>query len=198
MVRNALYFFKEALRGFYQAKLMTFVSVVTIGFALFFMGAFAVAYLNIKIWLKEASNRVEVVAFIKDAAASDSSVTADIVSRVKACSAVARATFIDKKEAWKRFQDAYGARMLDAVDDNPLPASIEISLAQHAQSIDATSELQKELEEIPGIEEVQVSQQWLRLLQRFKTYFFMVSIGLGLVLIFALHFMIANTIKLTI
>jgi len=40
-----------------------------------------------------------------------------------------------KKEAWKRFQETYGARMLDAVEDNPLPASIEISLDQHAQSI---------------------------------------------------------------
>ena len=120
------------------------------------------------------------------------------MSRVKACSQVAQATFIDKKEAWKRFQDAYGTRMLDAVEDNPFPASIEISLAQHSQSLSATSELQKELEEIPGIEEVQVSQQWLRLLQRFKTYFFVVTISLGLVLIFALHFMIANTIKLTI
>jgi len=38
MVRNTLYFFKEALRGFYQAKLMTFVSVVTIGLALFSWG----------------------------------------------------------------------------------------------------------------------------------------------------------------
>ena len=198
MVRNTLYFFKEALRGFYQAKLMTFVSVVTIGFALFFMGTFAVAYFNIKTWLKEASNRVEVVAFVKDAVAADSAGISEIVSRVKACSQVAQVTFIDKKEAWKRFQDAYGTRMLDAVEGNPFPASIEISLASHAQSISATAELQKELEEIPGIEDIQVSQQWLRLLQRFKAYFFVVSICLVLVLVFALHFMIANTIKLTI
>ena len=198
MVRNTLYFFKEALRGFYQAKLMTFVSVVTIGLALFFMGSFAVAYLNIKTWLKQASNRVEVVVFIKDAVTSDSSGISEIMSRVKACSQVAQATYVDKKEAWKRFQETYGARMLDAVEDNPLPASIEISLDQHAQSISATADLQKELEAVPGIEDVQVSQQWLRLLQRFRTYFFMVTMGLGLVLIFALHFMIANTIKLTI
>jgi cell division transport system permease protein len=198
MVRNTLYFFKEALRGFYQAKLMTFVSVVTIGFALFFMGAFAVAYFNIKIWLKQASNRVEVVAFIKDEVTSDSSGIAEIVSRVRACSAVARATFIDKKEAWSRFQETYGARMLTAVDDNPFPASIEISLDQQAQSPGATAGLQRELEGIPGIEDIQVSQQWLRLLQRFKTYFFLVTLSLALVLMFALHFMIANTIKLTI
>jgi len=31
------------------------------------MGTFAVAYFNIKTWLKEASNRVEVVAFVNDA-----------------------------------------------------------------------------------------------------------------------------------
>jgi Cell division protein len=198
MVRNSLYFLKEALRGFYQAKLMTFVSVMTIGFVLFFLGVFAVTYFNIKTWLGEASNRVEVVAFIKDAETADSAGISEIVSRVKACPEVAQATFIDKKEAWKRFQETYGSRMLDAVEDNPFPASIEISLARRSQSVSATAELQKELEQIPGIEDIQVSQQWLRLLQRFKTYFIVASICLLLVLVFALHFMIANTIKLTI
>jgi cell division transport system permease protein len=178
--------------------MMTFVSVMTIGFALFFIGVFAVAYLNIRSWLSATSNRVEVVAFVKDSALSDSAGLREIISRIKACPQVASAVYIDKNAAWKRFENAYGTTMLSAVDENPFPASVEISLAQYAQSTASAEELQKQIEEIPGIEDIQVSQQWVKLLQRFKTYFFIGTIGIGLILIFALHFMIANTIKLTI
>jgi cell division transport system permease protein len=198
MIKNFVYFIKEALRGFYQAKMMTFVSVMTIGFALFFMGVFAVAYLNIRSWFSATSNRVEVVAFIKDSALSDSAGVREILSRIRACSQVANATFVDKKAAWERFKGAYGTAMLSAVDDNPFPASVEISLVQSAQSTAATEELQNLIQEIPGIEDIQISRQWVKLLQRFKTYFFIATFAIGLILIFALHFMIANTIKLTI
>lgn len=198
MIKNFVYFIKEALRGFYQAKMMTFVSVMTIGFALFFMGVFAVAYLNIRSWFSTTSNRVEVVAFIKDSALSDSVGVREILSRIRACSQVANATYVDKKTAWERFKGAYGTAMLSAVDDNPFPASVEISLTPSAQSTAATEELQNQIQEIPGIEDIQVSRQWVKLLQRFKTYFFIATFAIGLVLIFALHFMIANTIKLTI
>ena len=198
MIKNFVYFIKEALRGFYQAKMMTFVSVMTIGFALFFMGVFAVAYLNIRSWFNTTSNRVEVVAFIKDSALSDSAGVREILSRIRACSQVANATYVDKKTAWERFKGAYGTAMLSAVDDNPFPASVEISLVQSAQSTAATEELQNLIQEIPGIEDIQISRQWVKLLQRFKTYFFVATFAIGLVLIFALHFMIANTIKLTI
>jgi cell division transport system permease protein len=193
-----LYFFKEAFRGFYQAKRLTFVSIVTIGFALFLLGCIAVTYLNVRVWLKEASNRVEAVAFISDSVAADSAAVARILASVKKRSQVSGVRYVDKKEAWGRFKESYGAAMLDAVDDNPFPASIEISLNEKAQSMDATSGFQKEVEQIAGIEDVRISKQWVKFLQRFRAYFLLASICIGLFLIAALHFMISNTIKLTI
>ena len=197
-MRNAIYFFKEAFRGFYQAKLMTFVSIVTIGFALFLLGCIAVTYLNIRLWLKDAAKRVEVVAFINDSAAMDAANAAQILDRIRDCSQVSGARYVDKKDAWDRFKQAYGSAMLDAVDDNPFPASIEISLNEKSQSLSATTDLKKEIETIKGIDDVLISKQWVRFLQRFRTYFLLASVCVGLLLVVALHFMIANTIKLTI
>ncbi len=197
-MRTALYFFKEAFRGFYQAKLMTFVAIVTIGFALFLLGLVSIAYLNVRIWLKDASNRVEAVAFVTDSIAADSAAVGELLAAVKKCAQVSAVSFVDKKKAWERFKEAYGTSMLDAVDDNPFPASVEISLKEQSQSAAATADFQREIEKIPGIEDVRISQQWVRFLQRFRAYFLLSSICIGLLLMGALHLMIANTIKLTI
>jgi cell division transport system permease protein len=195
---NIFYFIKEALRGFYEAKLMTFVSIVTIGLTLFFLGAVSVAYLNIRLWLKNASNRVEAVVYVDDATARDSVSLADLVSRVRAFGQVASATVIDKQDAWNRFKDLYGGRMLEAVDDNPFPVSIDLSLSEKSQTVAAAESLKQALAVLPGVEDIQLSQQWVMLIQRFRNYFLIGTVCVGCVLFLALHFMISNTIKLTI
>jgi cell division transport system permease protein len=197
-MRTTLYFFKEAFRGFYQAKLMTSVAIVTIGFALFLLGVIAVTYLNVRLWLKDASNRVEAVAFVKDSVASDSAAVERLLVEIRKCRHVAKIQYVDKKAAWERFKEAYGSAMLDAVDDNPFPASVEISLNEKSQSLSVTADFQKEIEAMEGIEDLRISQQWVTFLQRFRAYFLMASVFIGLLLIVALHSMITNTIKLTI
>jgi cell division transport system permease protein len=197
-MRTILYFFKEAFRGFFQAKRMTFVSIVTIGFSLFLLGAIIITYLNVHLWIKGASNRVEVVAFVNDFAAADTAAAAQVVARVRRCPQVLGVRYIDKKEAWERFKGTYGSAMLDAVDDNPLPASIEISLNEKSQSLSATAAFQKELEKMPGIEDIRISKQWMTFLQHFRLYFSLASGCIAMIVLVGLYFMIANTIKLTI
>jgi len=198
MIRNTLYFFKEALRGLYQAKLMTFVAILSIGFALFLAGGLGIVYININGWVKEASNRVEAVAFINDSAATDSASVASLLKTIRQCPHVAQARYVSKKEAWEHFKVIYGADMLNAVDDNPFPASVEISLPQRSQSVNSALDLQKELQRIPHIDDTRISHQWVALLQRVKSYFLVATIVIAVLLAMALHFMIANTIKLTI
>jgi cell division transport system permease protein len=197
-MRTSLYFFKEAFRGFYNAKLMTFVAIVTIAFALFLLGVIAVTYLNVRLWLKDASNRVEVVVFVNDSVAADTARVSELIAGIRKCPQVSKALYVSQKDAWERFKEAYGNSMLDAVDDNPFPASVEISLNEKSQSVTATTDFQKEMEKIEGIEDVRISKQWVKFLQRFRAYFLLASVCIGLLLVIALHFMIANTIKLTI
>jgi cell division transport system permease protein len=198
MIRQSIYFVKEALRGLFRAKLLTFVSILTIGFALFLLGGVAVAYLNIRGWVKNASTRVEAIAYVKDLAPADSLTITELLGRVRGFSQVAAARYVSKKEAWDHFKEVYGASMLNAINDNPFPASIEISLADKAQSLEAALELQKQLENIGMVEDVRISREWVQLLHRFKRYFLIATACLVLLLTVALHFMIANTIKLTI
>ena len=56
---TVFYFLKEAVRGFYQAKLTTFVSIVSIAASLFFMSIVALGLLNIQNILKKTKDQPE-------------------------------------------------------------------------------------------------------------------------------------------
>jgi cell division transport system permease protein len=193
-----LYFIKEALRGFFQAKLMTFVSVFTIGLTLFFLGCVAIAYLNIRQGFKTVSARVAAVVYVKDNVAADSARFAALVEEVKACPQVASVRVVDKKEAWDRFKSQNDSAMLQAVDENPFPVSLELTLAEKSQSASATGALSRELTQIDGVEDITMSQMEMKKLERYKALFFIGSIIFCIVLIVAPNVMISNTIKLTI
>jgi cell division transport system permease protein len=192
------YFIKEALRGFFHAKLMTFVSVFTIGLTLFFLGCVAVAYVNIRQGFKTVSSRVAAVVYVKDNVAADSLRLAALVVQVKACPQVASVRVVDKKEAWERFKAQNDSAMLQAVDENPFPVSLELTLAENSQSVSATGALSGELSKIDGVEDITMSQLEMKKLERYKALFFIGTIIFCIVLVVAPNVMISNTIKLTI
>lgn len=61
-----LYFIKETFRGFVQAKLMTFVSIVTIAITLFFLGCIIVGVMNARLWLSNTSKKANIVVYLED------------------------------------------------------------------------------------------------------------------------------------
>jgi cell division transport system permease protein len=195
---NPLYFVKEAFLGFYRAKLMTFVSVATIGLTLFFLGCMAIGYMNVRQGLSAVGKRVAVVVYVKDDVSSDSGKLASVVEQVRACRQVASARTVDKKEAWARFKEQNDSAMLQSVDDNPFPVSIELTIAEKSQSATALEALSKQLTAIPGVEDVRMSRQELQQLQRYRMLFLAGSIIFCIVLVVAPNVMISNTIKLTI
>ncbi len=192
------YFIKETFRGFLQAKLMTFVSIVTIAITLFSLGCVGLVFLNIRLWLDEASKQASVVVYLEDAVYNDSMLCAEIVHNIRSLPAVDSVFFVDKNEAWRRFELLYGTRMLEAVDENPLPASLEIMLNKKYMYHSVSDDFKKELEQFKGIEGIKYSQEWLNTLRRFNRVFTWGIVIIVPFLLLALHFMIANTVKLTI
>lgn len=193
-----IYFLKETFRGFLQAKLMTFVSIVTIAITLFFLGCTIVGFMNIRLWLEEASKKSSVVVYLKDTVYEDSVLCNTVIERIQELPSVESAVLIGKQEAWDQFEKLYGPEMLDAVDENPLPASLEITLTQEYLYSQTTDTLKKALEQLEGIEGIYYSQEWLAVLKKFRRMFIWGAILIVPALILALHFMISNTVKLTI
>jgi cell division transport system permease protein len=193
-----IFFLKEAVRGFYQAKLMTFVSIVSIAVSLAFMSMIVIAFLNVETILRKGVDQADMAAYVKDESADDSSATSELIKRISAQPSVRRVVLIDRDSAWERFSGLYGSEMLEAVDDNPLPASLEIYLADHARSQEEAERLTDVIGLYSEIESVRYSREWIDLVARFRLIFWIVVIVIAAIMNFILYFMISNTIKLTI
>jgi len=189
-----LYFIKETFRGFYQAKLMTFISITIIGITLFFMGSIYLIFTNINSKLDDTVKRSTVNVFISDSYSLDSVKLSSISTAIDNLDDVLSYTYLTKKDAIDKFKKIYGAEMLDAVSDNPLPASFELVLNRDLNILN----LKKELNLIEGIETVQYSKEWLSKLMKFQDIFLVSVFVISAILVFVLYFIISNTIRLTI
>ncbi len=193
-----LYFFREAVRGFYQAKLMTFVSIVSIAVSLFFMTCLFVVFVNVNDVLKRGTDQADLAVYLKEGVADDSTSAAELLGRIGTLRSVRVMRFINKDSAWSRFSTLYGNEMLESVDDNPLPASIEIYLKDNARSQDDAQQVADLIGGYEEVESVRYSREWIDLVKRFKILFWSLAIVAAVVIVFILYFMISNTIRLTI
>lgn len=177
---------------------MTFVSIVTIAVTLFFLGCVVVLFLNVKLWLHEVSAQASVAVFLQDSLYLDSAGRQDLVGRIVMMPQVKSVALVGKDDAWDRFAEIYGTDMLDAIDENPLPARLDIALDQKYPYEDAVRALRREIGHVQGIEGIRYHQEWLIALRKFRRALLWIAVFLVPVLALALYFMIANTIKLTI
>jgi cell division transport system permease protein len=195
---NILYFFREGARGFYQAKLMTFVSIVTIAIVLFIALGIGIGILNIRLLFTSAVEKADFVVYVNETTAADSSALAGLVTAVRLFPQVKNALLVDKDASWKRFASLYGQEILAAVEGNPLPVSIEISLKKEYLSDPSAKELAADLSSLGGVENVRYAREWMAFLSRFQHWFYWTVVILSLLMIITLHLTISNTIKLTI
>jgi cell division transport system permease protein len=197
-MRKILYFIVEAFRGFYQAKLMTFVSIMTIAATLFLICGVFIGLMNMDELLRRTGDQADVVAYLSDAASVDTSIQISLTDTIKKMPGVRDVVFLCKDSAWARFEAMYGTELLEAVDENPFTASLDILLYESSQTAEAVAELQEKISVLAGIESIRYSKEWLDYIKCLRDRFYIISIAAGLIIFLALHSIISNTIKLTI
>jgi len=197
-VRKILYFLVEAARGFYQAKLMTFVSIMTIAATLFLICGVFIGMMNIDDVLKQTSAQADVAAYLTESASADKALVSSLTDTIKKMPEVRDVVFLSKDSAWSRFEAMYGKEMLEAVDENPFTASFDISLHEGSRTAEAVALLQERLSKLGGIEAIRYSKEWLDYIKKLRDRFYFISAAAGLIVLLALHSIISNTIKLTI
>jgi cell division transport system permease protein len=111
---------------------------------------------------------------------------------------VEQAKYVSKDSAVQRFTNVYGKEMLEAVDQNPLPASLDIFVRQEFHSGESVNTLQKQIQVLPGVESIQTAWEGINAIENFQWTFMIGAFIVFGVMILLLHTMIANTIKLTI
>lgn len=187
--------FANALRGVRQASTTAGLSVLTIAVVLVLVGSAALLVENMAGLLDEFGAELQLTAYLEEGLPEAE--LALLAERVAAAPGVERVEVVTKAEALARFERlAGGAELLAGLEQNPLPASLEIRLLPEARTAEGLGVLRGSLDGLPGIEELAHGQDWIEGYARAVSLVSGAAVGIGLVLGLAALLIVANTIRL--
>lgn len=195
---RAGFFLSRALVNIRQNVFVNVVTIGTITLALLIVSLFLLVFVNLESAAENWSERVQVtVYFDKDLSGQEQTAYRD---KISALSGVSRVNYVNRDEALKRFKSRLKGQetLLEGVRAEVLPTSFEISLKRTHRETVAVENFVKSLKKIPGINEVQYGEEWVRRFNSFLNFMRMLGALLGGFLVVAVVFIVSNTIKLTI
>jgi cell division transport system permease protein len=189
------YLMREAWRGLWYHRSLTFTAFLALVGALLVPCVFLVVFENALSAVHQLGDRREMVVFLQD---DIPDTTKQGVERRLAL--VARQiTFVSKEEAWDEMaKELGGDELLRAVNENPLPASFRVKLLPAYLHYAAMDSISRAISQAAGVEEVQYGGEWIRRLDQFLQTLRTAGLGLAGIIGAVVLFVVANAIRLTV
>ncbi|HHL39204.1 MAG TPA: ABC transporter permease [Deltaproteobacteria bacterium] len=194
---SLLYAAQSAVQGLRENLVTTFLTAVTVGFALAIFAFFLVVFVNVNSMLEAWSDRTHIVVYLDDGAVKD---VEALKKKVAALAGVVGVRYVSKVEALAALkEDLEGhEELLDGVGPDALPASLEVKL--DAESIESGG-LERVVSVISGFDwaaDVQYGAEWAERFASIVRFVEGLALWLGVFLLAAAVFIISNTIRLTV
>ncbi len=192
------YFGRAALRGLSASRVTSSIAVVTIGLSLVLVGAFSILLTNMEELLDRFGDDLHVTAYLETGVSEAG--RNDLVRIAKTVEGVERVRLVSESEALERFRAGVGrgAALLEGLGENPLPASLEITLVPERRSPEGLRMVVGSLDGLEGISDLTSGQDWVEGYLRALSLLRAVGIGLGAILCLATLLIVANTIRLAV
>lgn len=192
-----VYFLRKALGNIWTNPFLSLVTLSTIAISMLILGLFSLIYLNVQQSSHQMGGELQITAYLQETISSEQAKV--LRSKVADWPEVERITYISKEQALARFRSQLReyAGILEGLKENPLPASLEVTLMPQYGRSGNIKELSTRLGRLPGVAEVQYGRKWMAKLRVFVEVMKLVGITVGGLLLIATIFVISNTIKLT-
>ena len=192
-----VYFLRKALENIWINPFLSLVTLSTIAISMLILGLFSLIYLNVQQSLHQMGGELQITAYLQETISSEQAEM--LRSKVADWPEVEGITYISKKQALARFRSQLReyAGILEGLKENPLPASLELTLMPQYGRSGNIKELSTRLGRLPGVADVQYGRKWMAKLRVFVEVMKLVGITVGGLLLIATIFVISNTIKLT-
>lgn len=189
-IKTVNYFSCEAIRGIFRNRLMSLAAVGTITMALLLFGGFYLITSNIHHLGKMAKGQIEIRVFLTQSAPGKKVME----KRLAAIPGVQKVRYVSKEEGAKILSQLLGGGELFLEGENPLPDSFNIQ-TDDGSDIDAIA---ARVRKISGVEEVVYGQKFVKFLNLILRLLWLVGTILILLAIFAVLYIMINTIQLTV
>jgi cell division transport system permease protein len=186
---------REALRAFKRAPMLSALSITTIAFSLFAFGLFGLVALNLRAALAQVEERVEVRGFVAEATAPEA--TAAAVGDIAAFPEVQSVRLVTEVQALERAR-----RELREFDDiweaGILPASIEVRMREGHRDPESVRAIARRLEAYDFIDDIRYGEEWVERLYRLRNAATAVALSLGVTFALVAVIIIGSTIRMAV
>jgi cell division transport system permease protein len=192
------YLLLEGLGGLLRRRLSGSVAIMIMGAALLTLSIFSLVTINHDQVLQGVRGDIDVVVYLDDSIHPEDQ--ARLHRDLAATHGVQFVRHVTREQALTKFRLELGddAELLDALHENPLPASFELSLSPEGQTAERVNALTAMIEGYPGVAEVVAQIAWVQRLDRIAQAFSMVTLVIGLIVLISSVFVISNTVRLTV
>jgi cell division transport system permease protein len=189
------FFLREAWRSMKQHRGLAYTAVIALASALTFPGVFLLLVHNAERAMRLVGDRRELVVYLRDDVSHEAREA--VVARLGQL--YGEVTYVGKDQAWKEFTDQVGdPALLDAVEGNPLPASLRIKLRPELLNYAAMDSASRQVGAFPEVEDVRYGGEWVRRIDEIGLGLRNGTIIVGLIVGLAILFALYNTIRLTV
>ena len=189
---------REALLAFRRAPLLSALSVTTIAFSLFVVGLFGLVAVNLQQALRDVAERVEIVAYLLPGAPIETITLAQ--KDIEAFPEVQAASYVSEDQALQRartelveFRD-----VLQELERNPLPASIEVKLKPRFRDVDHVNDVAERLRGFGFVDDVRFGRDWVEKLDRLRQIAAAVGLVVGAAFAAVAIIIIGTTIRMAV
>ena len=189
---------RESLIAFRRAPLLSALSVTTIAFSLFVVGLFGLVAVNLQHALQGVAERVEIVAYLLPGTPIESITLAE--KDIEAFPEVQSATYVSEDSALARaraelveFRD-----VLQELERNPLPSSIEVKLKPRFRDVEHVKEVAERLQGFGFVDDVRFGRDWVEKLDTLRGIAYAVGIVVGAAFAVVAIIIIGTTIRMAV
>jgi len=191
------YSIREGLAGFQRAKFAATASTSAMAIALVLIGLFTLLSYEaqrVSNWLRQRVGELEI--FLVEQV--EESTAQALYLRSGAMPGVDETIYISKAEAQRIFQEEFGEGSEVFLDEPFLPASIKVRVVPGYANPDSLLSMVEEFQSWNRVDEVVFNQPLLVMVQQNLRLLTISGLSLGIIVVLASLFLVANTIRLTI
>ena len=190
-----LYYLREAWRSFRHHQGLAWTMVLSLAAALLLCGVFLLLAHNARAAVRLLGDRREIVVYLRDEVTDEQREA--LVARLGEL--YGPAEYVSREAAWDEFSQQVGdPQLLQAVDQNPLPASLRVRLRPELLNYAAMEQAAGQIAEFPEVEDVRYGGEWVRRLDELQASLLRGSLVAGVVVALAIVLILYNVIRLTV
>lgn len=195
---RAAYVLRTSWAGLRATPVPSAVAVLTIALSLLLVGSFVLVLSNMERILERFGEEFRVSAYLQEGL--DEAAVEALLETTTALPGVGRVDWITKEAALARFRESAVGRaaLVEGLDENPLPASLEIVLKPEERSAEGLERLATSLRDLPGVADLGYGTDWVEGYARALGLIRALALAIGGVLVLATLVIVTNTIQLAL